>query len=105
MNTDKQSFNLDYKSQNILFISMIAFFILGALLMSLKSNKEIFLILNGDQGVFIDQFFRYATYLGDGNFLLRSFFILFIVHQVLVMRLTLLFLQVFLPSSFSQGSA
>lgn len=80
MNTDKQSFNLDFKSQNILFISMIAFFILGALLMSLKSNKEIFLILNGDQGVFIDQFFRYATYLGDGIFYAVIFILLLFIR-------------------------
>ncbi len=80
MNTDKHTFNLDFKTQKILFISMITFFILGAFLMIIKTNREIFLYLNGDQGVFLDHFFKYATYLGDGIFYAVIFIFLFFIR-------------------------
>ncbi len=68
MNSIDPTFKLNFKDQNILVISLAAFFIFGGLLMLISTNSEIFLFLNGFNNALLDHFFRVATYLGDGLF-------------------------------------
>ena len=55
------------------------FFILGALLLAIKTKSETHLVFNTIHSTFFDTFFLYATYLGDGIMSLLAVIILLAV--------------------------
>lgn len=80
MNSTNTTYHLDLKSQNVLYIMLVTFFIFGATLLFLKTNSEIFLFLNGLHNDIFDQFFKIATYLGDGLFYAFVIILLFFIR-------------------------
>jgi len=87
-------FNNTYKTNKVFFLAYFTVLLIGGIFLAIFPKGSFLLFLNHNHNVFFDYFFKIATYLGDGLFILP----LLLIFAFVKLRYSILVLASYLLS-------